>query len=260
MNVMLLTDLEGIAGVTSIRFMDKTDEAYAQARRLLCHSITLAVQTCLDAGADTVYYVDGHAGGGNVMESLIDPRAQKCSIAQWQQLLREGKIDCQLELGSHARAGTLGGFLDHTINSRSWFSHRINGVEMSELSMHALVCGAYGVPIAACIGDEAACAQAREYIPGIVTGAVKKALCRNEAIAYDNADDILVSAVRRALENYPSIAPLRMEGPLTVELTFYRSDMCEEALAHCACGVIRLDARTLQRTVSRLTCYEDLKF
>lgn len=260
MKVMLLTDLEGIAGVTDAGFMDRKGETYALAQRLLCESINLAVQTCFDSGAEHVWYVDGHAGGGNVIESLLDPRAEKCSMAQWQQLLRDGEIDCQLELGSHARAGTLGGFLDHTISSQSWFCHRVNGREMSELSMHALLCGAYGVPIAACIGDEAACVQAKEYIPEIITGAVKKALCRNEAVSYDDADEILVNAVRTALAQYPAIPPFRMQEPLTVELTFCRTDMCEEALQHYGSEVVRVDARTLQRRVGRLTRYEELKF
>ena len=260
MNVMLLTDLEGIAGVTDIGFMDKSGESYAVARQLLCHTINLAVQTCFESGAENVYYVDGHAGGGNVIESLMDPRAQKCSLAEWRQLMQEGKIDCQLELGSHTRAGTTGGFLDHTISSTSWFSHRVNGMEMSELSMHALLCGTYGVPIAGCVGDEAACEQAKEYIPGIVTGAVKKAVCRNQAIPCENADEILVDTVRRALVQYPHIKPFGLSLPATVELTFCRTDMCEEALQRCGDDVVRLDARTLQRKVDRITHYELLKF
>ena len=99
MNVFLLTDLEGISGVTDIEFMNRNGEKYEKARMFLSKSINLAVKTAFESGADRVYYLDGHGGGGNVFEELIDPRAQKCSIDEWQQLLREGKIDCQIELG-----------------------------------------------------------------------------------------------------------------------------------------------------------------
>ena len=58
----------------------------------------------------------------------------------------------------------------------------------------------------------------------------------------------------------PHIKPFDLGLPATVELTFYRTDMCEEALAHCGDDVIRLNARTLQRKVDRITRYEELKF
>ena len=260
MNVFILTDLEGIGGVTDIDFMDRTTEKYALAQTLLSKSIDLAVKTAFESGAECVYYLDGHGGGGNAIEDMIDSRAKKCSIAEWQELLREGKIDCQIELGSHARAGTIGGFLDHTLTSKQWFCHKVNGREMSELSMHALLCGSYGVPVVACIGDETACAQAKEYIPNIFTGALKKADRRNFCVTYENSDSILVNTVKTALENYKSVPIYKEEEPLTVELTYYRTDMCENALAHCGSEVRRIDARTLQKTVEKMTKYEDLKF
>ncbi|MBQ7386660.1 MAG: M55 family metallopeptidase [Clostridia bacterium] len=260
MNVFILTDLEGIGGVVDIEFMDRSGEKYALARRLLSSSIDLAVKTAFESGAENVYYLDGHGGGGNVIEDMIDPRARKCGIAEWQQLLCDGKIDCQIELGAHARAGTVGGFLDHTISSREWFSLRVNGEEMSELSMHALVAGAYGVPIVACIGDEVACHQAKEYIPDIFVGALKHASCRNLAKDYENTDAILKETVKRALENYKSVPVYKVGEPATVELTFYRTDMCENALMRCTDEVERIDARTLRRTVRHITKYEDLKF
>ena len=260
MNVFLLTDVEGISAVTDIDFMDREGEKYLIARDELCHSINLAVEACFASGAETVYYLDGHGGGGNVYEERIDPRARTCTLDEWGQLLRDGKIDCQIELGAHARAGTLGGFLDHTISSKEIFSYRINGVEMSELSLHALFCGAYGVPIVACTGDETACRQAREYIPEIYVGAVKRATCRNLAVAYENADAVLADTVKRALANYCAVPAYRTELPLDVEITFYRSDMCEHALARCGETVERVGARTLRRRVEHLTSYNDLRF
>ena len=260
MNVFLLTDLEGIAGVTDIEFMDRAGEKYPIAREALCKSINLATNACFEAGAQTVYYLDGHGGGGNVYAEKIDPRAVKCDLATWEALLREGKIDCQIELGSHARAGTIGGFLDHTVTSREWFSHKVNGVEMSELSLHALVCGAYGVPVVACIGDEVACRQAKEYIPEIVTGAVKRAEMRNFAVDYENADEILVRTVKKALQNVGAVSIYRAQLPATVELTFYRTDMCEATLANCKGPAERVDARTLRKQVEFIGSYWDLKF
>lgn len=260
MNVFLLTDLEGIAGVNDIEYMDRTGEKYAKAREYLSHTIDLGVKTCFDCGAEGVYYLDGHGGGGNVLEDRIDPRARRCSLAEWEALLREGRVDCQIELGCHARAGTLNGFLDHTLSSRSFFCETVNGLEMSELSMHALLCGKYGVPIAGCTGDETACAQAAEYIPGIHAGAVKRASCRNLAETYPDADAVLIRTVQAALAGYRDVPLFTLPEPLTVELTFYRTDMCDGVFANAAPGVERVSARTLRKTVGRMESYWDLRF
>ena len=260
LNVFLLTDVEGISGIDSIDVMDREAPVYESTRLRLCEEINLAVTAALEAGATRVYYLDGHAGGGNVIEERIHPAAIKCSLADWQRLLREGEIDCMIELGAHARAGTVGGFLDHTLSSKSIFSITVNGVEMSEFSLHAILCSQHGGPTVAVTGDETACAQAREYIPEIYTGAVKVASCRNRATTYENADEIIASTVKKALADYRSVPLYRPDFPLCITQVFYRTDMCEEALEKCTSEVERVDARTLRKTVHILESYSDLKF
>ena len=137
---------------------------------------------------------------------------------------------------------------------------KVNGREMSELSLHALVCSSYGVPIVGCIGDLAGCEQAKEYVPDIYTGAVKWATERNFATDYENADEILQSTVKAALAGYKSVSLFRLDEPAVVELTYYRTDMCEEALKKHGDDVERVDARTLRRRVERLQKYSLMKF
>lgn len=260
MNVFILTDLEGIAGVTSIEQMERGSEGYRRAQVSLGESINIAADTCFKCGADEVFILDGHGGGGNIVEGSLDGRITQVSLTEWQRLLADGKIDCQIELGCHARAGTPGGFLDHTMSSKKWFSYRINGVEFGELGIHAVICGFYCVPVIACTGDETACKQAKEYIPEIYTAAVKRASRRNSAIAFENADEILRETIETAIKNRRKIKPFKVIFPLTIELTYYRTDMCEEVFEHCDGSVTRIDARTLQKTIEKITNYSDLKF
>ena len=260
LNVFLLTDVEGISGIDSIDVMERGTPVYESTRIRLCEEINLAVKAALEAGASRVYYLDGHAGGGNVIEEKIHPAAIKCSLADWQRLLKEGELDCMIELGAHARAGTVGGFLDHTLSSKSIFSITVNGVEMSELSLHAIFAAKHGVPTVAVTGDETACKQAKEYIPEIFTGAVKVASRRNCATTYENASEIVSATIKKALADYRSVPLFRVPLPLCVTQTFYRTDMCEEALEKCIGTVERVDARTLRKTVHILESYSDLKF
>lgn len=260
MNVFILTDLEGIPGVTSIDQMERGSTENLEAKRLLTHWLNKTAAYCREYGAEEIYYLDGHAGGGNINGSEVDPSLIQISLADWSRLMKEGRIDAQIELGAHARAGTLGGFLDHTISSKTIFSITFNGREYGELALHAVLSGAYGVPIVACIGDLAACEQAKEYIPEIKTAAVKVASCRNQCRDLPDVESIVREAVGSALKDYQSIPPFSLTLPAVIEQTFYRTDMCEAALKKHDDGVRRISARTLQKSVERIDSYYDLRF
>ena len=261
MTVFLLTDVEGLAGVDSLAQMDRETPEYKNTRMLLCDSINKAVSACVEAGADQVYYLDGHGGGGSVFEELIDTRAQKCSsMAEWVELLKSGSIDCQIELGAHARAGTINGFLDHTLTSKTIFSIKVNGLEMGEPALHAAVCGKYGVPVVAVIGDEATCRQAKESVPDCFTCAVKNATERNTAVTYPDADKKMHDTIVAAVKQYRSVSLYRVSEPATVEQTFCRADFCESRMKKQTVAFERVDARTLRKTVPTITSYTDLRF
>jgi len=260
MNVYILTDLEGITGINSIDQMERTEAPYQQtARRALTGELNRAGEICRACGAENIWYIDGHGGGGTVLEDEVLPFLQKTGISEWVDLLRAGKIDCQLELGAHARAGTIGGFLDHTLSSREFFSLCVNGREFSELALHAALCGVYDVPIVFCSGDETACAQAKEYVPQIVTAAVKVGTTRNECVDYPDAAARLEAGIREALARWREIPPMKTPLPAEITLTFYRTDMCEQVLAKRGPEVERLDARTLRKISEKITTYQDLK-
>lgn len=258
MNVFLFTDVEGLPGISAMEQIDRTGESYSAVRENITDCIIKTADFCLANGAETVYYLDGHAGGGNVYPDRIT-NAVKIDKHMCAELLAAGKIDCMMEIGNHARAGTVGGFLDHTMNSGTVFAYKIDGVEQSELSLHALVCAAYGVPTVMCCGDVAACVQAKEYIPDIVAAPVKKASVRNSCECFENAYEIIEAAVKQALGNYKSIK--LMECPVAnaeVEITYYRTDMCEAAMQKASCDYVRKDARTLVKKLGKITdfsCY-----
>lgn len=259
MNVFILTDLEGIAGIDSIEQMDRKSDIFLSSREKLTYSLNVAIDACINNGAENVYFLDGHGGGGNVIDDITDKRAKKCTINEWETLIKEGKIDCQIELGSHARAGTIGGFLDHTISSRSIFYIKVNGREFSEMALHSAFCSKFGVPVVAVTGDETACEQAKEYIPAIYTGAVKKATFRNNAQTYDNSDEILIETISNALKNYRDIPLFKVAEPMEVEYCYYRTDMCEDAIKKNPTA-FRKDARTIRKTIDEINGYADFRF
>ena len=262
MNVLIATDLEGIPGVTSIEDMERGTDRYEHACRMLEKTVNWVVEACVENGAERIYYSDGHGGGGNIKEENIDPRAEK--LKEGVKLLQEGKIDCVLDVGTHARAGTLGGFLDHTFNSKVIFEYLLNGEPCNELSFCAGIYGGFGVPYVLCVGDTVACQQAKEYIPEIRTAVVKHATERNRCQDLPNQEQIIKEAVADALANYRNIPPYKLSLPITVQQTTYRSDSTDylyKAMLKKGKAVERLDARTLRMTVTeKPTSWMDLRF
>ena len=262
MNVFILCDLEGISGVTSIEQMERGTEGYERACRSLERSLNVCAEAVRSAGAENIYYLDGHGGGGNANPDNIVDFCKRVDILGWEELIMNKKIDCQIELGAHARAGTIGGFLDHTLTSREWFSYRIGKKEFSEVGIHAAFLGLYDVPVVLVSGDEVACRQAGEYIEGVFTAPVKLATERNTATDYENPEEIIKRGVREALMHYKEIKPLKLSLPTDITLTFYRTDMCERVIKETRFDVKRLDARTITKLMTKesLKRYSDFKF
>ena len=260
MNILLITDLEGVPGVTDIDFIDTNNEKYQKAKEALTECINKTGEYCLRYGADKVYYFDGHGGPAlnNVIDEKINPKLIKTDIDGWQKLAKNRKIDACIELGSHARAGTTGGFLDHTMSSKVVFTYKLNGKEQSELSLHAYFLGEYGIPTVGCIGDKAACEQAKEYIPKIYTAVVKNAKERNFCTDAENPYEIIEDMVRNIFKSEREIKPLKIQKPISVEITYYRTDMCEGTMER-APQTERIDARTLRKISKTLDSFSDLK-
>lgn len=260
MNVFIITDLEGVWGVTSIDYMEKDSEFYNKACDYLTEELLFVGKEFKKNGAKNIYYFDGHGGyGTNVRCEKLPQYMIKKDIDGWVELLKEGKIDFQIELGSHACAGTIGGFLDHTFNSKENFTYKINGMEQSELSVHALIAGTFNVPTVLCIGDKMAAEQAKEYIPEIIGVPVKEAQIRNECVLYDDYKEKISEGIFEAINKYKNIKPYTLEKPYEIELTYYRTDMCEKHLLTAKGNVIRKDARTLVKKIDKINTYWDLK-
>ncbi|MBE6966057.1 MAG: peptidase M55, partial [Ruminococcaceae bacterium] len=158
MNVLIMTDLEGVSGVELKEQVHDTKSAgYRFACERLMADTNAAVEGAKRAGADVVYVVDGHGGGKNFIDSKLDPRATKVSVSEFGEMLEDVQIDAYLQIGAHAMPHTPKAFLSHVMSSARWYNYRINGVCYGEIAMSALYAGMHGVPCVMVSGDTAAC-------------------------------------------------------------------------------------------------------
>ncbi len=252
---IIVTDLEGISMVDSADMM--SDDGYVFACRRLEADLNAAVAGCFDAGADAVWYIDGHGGGGNLDPANVDPRAFR--IPDFNDPAIFDGCTAYLEVGLHAKAGTLNAFLDHTQSSATVHDYCINGTAYGEFAQGAAYCGAYGVTFVMVSGDRAACAEAAALVPGIACAVVKEARGRNKAVCIEaaEAEKKIREAARDGFGRAPTIQPWTVSCPAEIRFhfhhTWYCDDMCA-ALPHWT----RLDGRTMAKTIDRVVTYRDL--
>jgi D-amino peptidase len=255
MRVLVITDIEGIAGVDSIDMIDESTDGYRRACEYLMADTNAAVDGAFAGGATEVIVVDGHGGGDNFLEGLLDPRAILLPAKEFSKNTPTD-FDALLCVGSHAMAGTENAFLDHTRNSTKWFEFLIDGVAQGELSIQGYCMGQFGVPLVMVSGDEAVCREAQAFVPSIATACVKTANGRNQATSLpaDEARALIRDAARDGVARCKEILPLTLSLPVEIQLTFCRNDYCDQAMHE---GLER-HGRTLKKTLEKIECYADL--
>lgn len=251
--VYLGTDIEGVAGVVGFAEQAyRTGKYYEQAKLLLTGEINAAIEGLLEEGVEDILVMDGH-GDGIHFESLhpaarlLHGRPLASRSARRDPIIAE--YDVGMMIGQHAMCGVSDGNLNHTQSSREIEHYKLNGREIGETAQWALYHGALGLPVIFLSGDEAACREARELIPGITTAAVKVGLSRECAIslsirqAHDLIRQNVRAAIRKQCEN--PIPPLTWTGPYLIEKRYLFTNSVDAYESHAFLHKI-VDSKTVQ--------------
>ncbi len=242
--------MEGVSGVWRPEQVDRGQPEYAQGRELLMADVNAAIEGAYEGGATELVVCDTHAAGGNFLIEKLDPRPRYENPSPFSPLPSLDESFAGLILtGHHAMAGTLNGFLDHTQSSVSWFEYKINGQAVGEIGQETAYAGHFGVPLVMVTGDETACAETETQFPGTVTVAVKRALGRNRASCLhpEKARTLIRAGAAEAVRRAKTLRPWRPTIPITLELTYCRTDTADAAAARP--GNERVGPRTVRRVV-----------
>jgi D-amino peptidase len=251
--IYIMTDMEGISGIREPIQCSHDNPEWQTARRLLVGDVNAAIAGAFDGGADEVLVSDGHGGGPNFLLEEMDPRATYERPNGARDYLPGLDETCAgvFQIGAHAMAGTLGGFLDHTQSSVHWFEYRINDRPCGEIGQVGAGAGHYGVPVLLVTGDTKACEEGRRFFGEIETVAVKEAISRNRArcLHPERARELIRQAAKRAVGLTHMVEPWRLEARIEVTLTYTRQDYADQVARNP--GVERLGARTVRKVVQR---------
>jgi len=255
MKVYITADMEGTSCVVSREQCRKGTREYEEARRLLIGDVNAAVEGAIDAGAEEVIVADMHDGSLNFPLGELHPRA-RFVIGVPHQAPRfpylDDNIDAMFMVAYHARSGTWGGVLEHTMSSVAWQDFIVNGRPVGEVGIDAGLAGACGVPVVLVTGDEKVCAESRKLLGDIETAVVKWGVNRHRALCLPPAQshDLIRRKARSALERVGKIEPLDFGSPVDIVLKYSRPESADGLRIEPG-RLERLDGRTVLYHVDR---------
>ena len=206
MNIYILTDLEGISGIYCREQVSADESLFGEGRRYLTREINICAEACKAAGADKVYVRDGHGAGDNVIWDKLSNATDVLISGVTADDRYPGINDCDavILLGYHAMAGTPRAILEHTMSSKKVQNYFINGKKVGELGLDAAILTEYEKPIIMVSGDDALCAEAKEFLPRVTAVEVKKASsCYGGALLSPaRAEQRIRDGVKKAIDNF----------------------------------------------------------
>ncbi len=267
MRVFIAVDMEGITGV--VHWPQPTTGGRELAddenqRQQMTADVNAVIKGARSAGATEFVILDSHGSAPprpNLRLKDIDPEAKLLSYRNYfgstQDLLEDG-YDAIFIVGMHAVDGVADGILSHNFTS-TFKEIYFNNLRVGEIGFFALWAGIHNIPLTFLSGDDAACEEAKELIPDIVTTSTKKGITHGFALLYPEAQvrADLERGAAEAISNVGKIKPLGMSGPVEVKIIMGGG---KETIKADACAMFqwveRLSGTSIGFTVD--TVYEAL--
>jgi D-amino peptidase len=228
--VFVVSDIEGVSGVTKPGQTTGGAPMYEESRRLYTEEINAAVRGAKAAGATEVVVMDCHGAGGewtfnSLIPELLDEDCDFVVQDEWTEYTSflESGVDAALFVGMHAMAGTRAGVMNHTVSGQEWQNLWFNGRLVGETGINAALCGSWGCPVLMVTGDDAACAEATSLLGGgLVTVPVKTGLGSRSArnVAPLRARRMIEDGARTALADLGAVAPYDPGSPCEIQVEF----------------------------------------
>lgn len=233
LKVFISVDMEGITGLVHGDQVSRNGSDYQMARRWMTQEANAAVQGALDAGATEVVVNDSHGDMRNIILADLNPAATLITgspkpYSMMQGL--DGTFDAVVCIGYHPFEGTTDGVLNHTMSGGTVYSVKINGVEMPELGLNALVAGMHKVPIVFVAGDKAVCEQAKTLLGDkVVTVAVKEGIGKRAAksMPLTAAHEMIRKQVQAAVAGRKNMPLYTLKAPYVFEMSYFRTSQAE---------------------------------
>ena len=249
LKVLIVVDMEGIAGVVTSDQLGPAGFEYERFRHFMTDEALAAVRGAKAAGATEIVVGDSHGNGESLLIEEF-PRDVRIARSWPRHNGMMGTIDSSFAavvfVGYHASASSPGGVRAHTFSSATFTRVAINGRAVGEGEFGAALAGEQGVPVVFISGDDVATAELRGRIANIVTVETKQALGFHSALTLTPAEATarIEAGVQKAVGSLRDIKPYAIKAPITLELD-YKNYAAAETMGYLR-SVQRVGSRTIR--------------
>ena len=249
LKVYISADMEGVAGAVTGDQLGPSGFEYGAFREYMTREVMAAIDAAREMGATEIVVSDSHGNGENLLLDLLPSDIQL--VRSWPRPLGmmegiDASFDAALLVGYHASTANPSGVRAHTMSSANLTGLKVNGTEMPEAGVNAAIAGMFGVPVVMISGDDAIAEEATNLLGDIEAAVVKWSYGFHSArtLLPEPAREVIADHARTALGRLEEFSPYRLEGPLTLDLTF-KNYMPAEVLAYLP-NVDRVDSHTVR--------------
>lgn len=227
--IYISADIEGIWGNANPAYTMAGSELYEEYRLNMINEVNLVIDLLFKYGAKEVVVNDGHGNMDNLLPSRIDKRVSFVSAngAYKEFGMMEGlddSFDGVCLIGYHTRSNTPG-IMAHTIWGSMIEHIEVDGKELGETGINAILAHEYGVPIVLISGDDKLHVQYEEDI-GYKTNFVETKKAINSQTALCCSWDTLVSQYEKAIQkgmNQESIEKEKTSHTMRIRFHYIRN-------------------------------------
>lgn len=256
MKIYVMVDIEGISGVYCSEQVTPAGGRFAEGRKYMTEDINACVAGLRDVGVDEIIVHDCHGGSYSLNWADVSPEADGyiCGAIGDTRYVDIQDCDGVILLGYHAMAGTPKAVLEHTYSSKSIQNMYLNDVLSGETAMDAAIAGEQGVPVIMVSGDDKLCAEAKSFLPNVVTAEVKKGLNCQGAILLppEKAHKLIHDKAMEAVKKLPLMKPFVISAPVTCKIELM--ERCQLANTVTKPYMSVIDGRTFSVTAD---CVEE---
>lgn len=258
MKAYVSIDIEGLPGIASTTMIAPGRSQYNRGTRVMTVIAKEIAVNLLENGFERVVIADSHGLMTNIEYTdmprgvtLLQGYPRPFSMV----LGLDSSYDIALFVGYHAAAGTLHGFLDHTMSGRVFHEIIVNGNRASEYLINALYAGEKGVPVVMVAGDEHLREEVHKHTPWCVFVELKRGVSRYAAM-YDSFEEVLErirNGIQTAINKFKQgeAKPLTIDKPYRVTVRV-RDPLIADVLENIS-RLKRIDAYTVEFQVQTAT-------
>jgi D-amino peptidase len=225
LKVHISVDMEGVAGAVTGEQLGPSGFEYGRFREFMTREAVAAVNAAREAGATEIIVADSHGNGQNLLIDQFPPDVRV--IRSWPRRLGmvagiDDAVTAAVFIGYHAGTNNATGVRAHTFSSATLTRVALNGTNVTEGSWNAAIAGHFNVPVVMMSGDDAAIAEVQRAVGAIETAETKRTLGFHSAITLtpQASVDLIGQRVRAALKRVTEFKPLKVQTPVTVDVSF----------------------------------------